>query len=138
MVDFYKENAATDANASKLFYYTRYEFQFSGLECRVLGSFYRDDAGRTRLALTWTTSTVRTTTPFTGLRVAYLSTSSTSETANPFLAALETSASDRFGTLHLYVILRAARFRSMFRHSTIYSLSGNSRARSSVFGGATT
>lgn len=48
MVDFYKENAATDANASKLDNYTRYEFQFSGLECRVLGSFYRDDAGRTR------------------------------------------------------------------------------------------
>lgn len=53
MVDFYKENAVSDATASKpaankLDSYTRYEFQFSGLECRVLGSFYRDTAGRTR------------------------------------------------------------------------------------------
>lgn len=46
MVEHYKENAATDASANKLDSYTRYEFQFSGLECRVLGSFYRDEAGR--------------------------------------------------------------------------------------------
>lgn len=48
MVDHYKENAAADATASMLDSYTRYEFQFSGLECRVLGSFYRDAAGKTR------------------------------------------------------------------------------------------
>jgi hypothetical protein len=48
MVDHYKENAATDTSASKLDSYTRYEFQFSGLECRVLGSFYRDADGKTR------------------------------------------------------------------------------------------
>lgn len=48
MVDHYKENAAVDTSASKLDSYTRYEFQFSGLECRVLGSFYRDEAKRTR------------------------------------------------------------------------------------------
>lgn len=48
MVDHYKESAASDTSASKLDSYTRYEFQFSGLECRVLGSFYRDTAGRTR------------------------------------------------------------------------------------------
>jgi hypothetical protein len=48
MVDYYKENAATDASANKLDSYTRYEFQFSGLECRVLGSFYRDETGRTQ------------------------------------------------------------------------------------------
>lgn len=48
MVDHYKENAATDASANKLDNYTRYEFQFSGLECRVLGSFYRDETGRTQ------------------------------------------------------------------------------------------
>lgn len=48
MVDHYKENAASDTSANKLDSYTRYEFQFSGLECRVLGSFYRDAAGRTR------------------------------------------------------------------------------------------
>lgn len=49
MVDHYKENAAIDTSASKLDSYTRYEFQFSGLECRVLGSFWRGDDGRTRL-----------------------------------------------------------------------------------------
>lgn len=48
MVDHYKENAASDTSADKLDSYTRYEFQFSGLECRVLGSFYRGAAGKTR------------------------------------------------------------------------------------------
>lgn len=48
MVDHYKENAAIDTSAKRLDSYTRYEFQFSGLECRVLGSFYRDESGRTR------------------------------------------------------------------------------------------
>jgi DNA helicase HerA-like ATPase len=48
MVEHYKENAATDASVNKLDNYTRYEFQFSGLECRVLGSFYRDESGRTQ------------------------------------------------------------------------------------------
>jgi hypothetical protein len=48
MVDHYKENAGAEAPASKLDSYTRYEFQFSGLECRVLGSFYRDASGRTQ------------------------------------------------------------------------------------------
>jgi DNA helicase HerA-like ATPase len=43
MVDHYKENAGTDTSATKLDSYTRYEFQFS-----VLGSFYRDEAGRTQ------------------------------------------------------------------------------------------
>ena len=46
MVDHYKENAATDTSVGKLDSYTRYEFQFSGLECRVLGSFYKDQQGR--------------------------------------------------------------------------------------------
>ncbi len=48
MVDHYKENAVANDSENKLDSYTRYEFQFSGLECRVLGSFYRDSAGRTR------------------------------------------------------------------------------------------
>src|ERR1051325_8395798 len=34
MVDHYKETAADDISVSKLDSYTRYEFQFSGLECR--------------------------------------------------------------------------------------------------------
>lgn len=48
MVDHYKENAATDTSANKLDSYTRYEFQFSGLECRVLGSFFLNESGRTQ------------------------------------------------------------------------------------------
>ena len=48
MVDHYKEIEGAEADTGKLDSYTRYEFQFSGLECRVLGSFYRDAKGRTR------------------------------------------------------------------------------------------
>lgn len=48
MVEHYKENAGTNTSATKLDSYTRYEFQFSGLEGRVLGSFYLDEAGRSR------------------------------------------------------------------------------------------
>jgi DNA helicase HerA-like ATPase len=47
IIDYYKENVPTDAVANRLDSYTRYEFQFSGLECRVLGSFYRTSDGRT-------------------------------------------------------------------------------------------
>lgn len=48
MVDHYKESAGMDPQDSKLDSYTRYEFQFSGLECRVLGTFYKDGSGATR------------------------------------------------------------------------------------------
>jgi len=44
MVDHYKENEGAEGYLDN---YTRYEFQFSGLECRVLGSFYRDPDGKT-------------------------------------------------------------------------------------------
>jgi hypothetical protein len=47
MVDHYKENVGENLSGGKLDSYTRYEFQFSGLECRVLGSFYRDTDGKT-------------------------------------------------------------------------------------------
>jgi len=47
MVEHYKENAGADTAADKLDSYTRFEFQFSGLECRVLGSFYKDLSGKT-------------------------------------------------------------------------------------------
>jgi hypothetical protein len=40
MVDHYKE-APRDENGNRLDSYTRAEFQFSGLECRVIGTFYR-------------------------------------------------------------------------------------------------
>ncbi len=47
MVDHYKENAGENVSGGKLDSYTRYEFQFSGLECRILGSFYRGTDGKT-------------------------------------------------------------------------------------------
>ena len=47
MVDHYKESEGADVPIGQLDSYTRYEFQFSGLECRVLGSFYRDSEGKT-------------------------------------------------------------------------------------------
>jgi hypothetical protein len=47
MVDHYKENVGGNLSGGKLDSYTRYEFQFSGLECRVLGSFYRGTDGNT-------------------------------------------------------------------------------------------
>lgn len=47
MVDHYKESEGAEVTAGQLDSYTRYEFQFSGLECRVLGSFYRGPHGKT-------------------------------------------------------------------------------------------
>lgn len=46
MIEYYKEGTdisgrAGSDNESKLDDFTRYEFSFSGLECRVLGSFYK-------------------------------------------------------------------------------------------------
>lgn len=45
MVEYYKEDIPTLGSSSHLDSYTRAEFQFSGLECRVLGSFYRGGSG---------------------------------------------------------------------------------------------
>jgi len=48
MVDYYKEGKAPGPAANKkLDSFTRYEFMFSGLECRVLGTYYRQN-GKTR------------------------------------------------------------------------------------------
>ena len=41
MIEYYKDNLPTSGKTSKLDDFTRYEFSFSGLECRVLGTFYR-------------------------------------------------------------------------------------------------
>ena len=41
MIEYYKDNLPTSGKNSKLDDFTRYEFSFSGLECRVLGTFYR-------------------------------------------------------------------------------------------------
>lgn len=48
MVDYYKEDLDTTTSAARPDSYTRYEYQFSGLECRILGTFYLDDDGVTR------------------------------------------------------------------------------------------
>lgn len=42
MVDYYKDNLKTSGKKSQLDDYTKYTFSFSGLECRILGTFYRD------------------------------------------------------------------------------------------------
>jgi DNA helicase HerA-like ATPase len=47
MVEYYKDNLRTAGKESQLDSFTRYEFSFSGLECRILGTFYRDEAGKT-------------------------------------------------------------------------------------------
>ena len=44
MIEYYKDNLRMSGESSQLDEYTRYEFSFSGLECRVLGTFYQDDA----------------------------------------------------------------------------------------------
>ncbi|MEM8535475.1 MAG: ATPase [Chloroflexota bacterium] len=48
MVEYYKDNLKTGGRDSQLDTFTRYEFSFSGLECRILGTFYVNDAGRTQ------------------------------------------------------------------------------------------
>jgi DNA helicase HerA-like ATPase len=47
MVEYYKDNLQTAGAKSQLDDFTRYMFSFSGLECRVLGTFYKDDNGKT-------------------------------------------------------------------------------------------
>ncbi len=46
MVEYYKDNLRTAGGGSQLDDFTRYEFGFSGLECRILGTFYRSADGR--------------------------------------------------------------------------------------------
>ena len=48
MVDYYKEGQTSGPESpKKLDSFTRYEFMFSGIECRVLGTYYRQD-GKTK------------------------------------------------------------------------------------------
>ncbi len=48
MVEYYKEDQPPGgAGEKKLDTFTRYEFMFSGLRCRVLGTYYRDTDGKT-------------------------------------------------------------------------------------------
>lgn len=46
MVEYYKDNLRTTGSDNQLDSFTRYEFSFSGLECRALGTFYKDEEGR--------------------------------------------------------------------------------------------
>ncbi len=50
MVEYYKEDIPTEGAQNRLDSYTRAEFQFSGLECRVLGTFYRGEGGKVLFA----------------------------------------------------------------------------------------
>jgi DNA helicase HerA-like ATPase len=45
MIEYYKDNLPTSGKQTKLDDFTRYEFSFSGLACRVLGTFYRNGKG---------------------------------------------------------------------------------------------
>jgi len=47
MVEYYKDNLKTAGKGSQLDDFTRYEFSFSGLECRILGTFYKDGKEKT-------------------------------------------------------------------------------------------
>lgn len=42
MIEYYKDNLNTSGKKSELDDFTRYEFSFSGLECRILGVFYKE------------------------------------------------------------------------------------------------
>lgn len=45
MIEYYEDNLKTSGKASKLDLHTRYHFSWSGLECRILGTFYNDFEG---------------------------------------------------------------------------------------------
>ena len=45
MIEYYKDNLQTAGKGNKLDDFTRYHFSFSGLECRILGTFYKDNTG---------------------------------------------------------------------------------------------
>ncbi|HBI46864.1 MAG TPA: ATPase [Planctomycetales bacterium] len=47
MIEYYKDNLRTAGKKSQLDNLTRYEFSFSGLECRILGTFYKDEHDKT-------------------------------------------------------------------------------------------
>ncbi len=48
VIEYYKDNLKTmEGKDTQLDDFTRYEFSFSGLECRILGTFYKDKEGKT-------------------------------------------------------------------------------------------
>jgi len=48
MVEYYKDNLKTTGKENQLDSFTRYEFSFSGIECRILGTFYKNSEGVTQ------------------------------------------------------------------------------------------
>lgn len=46
MIEYYKDDIETTGANTKLDSFTKFEFSFSGLECRVLGTFYSDKNGK--------------------------------------------------------------------------------------------
>ena len=46
MIEYYKDDLQTSGTENKLDNFTRYEFSFSGLECSILGTFYKDNNGK--------------------------------------------------------------------------------------------
>ena len=46
MIEYYKDDLRTSGKESQLDDFTRYEFGFSGLECRILGTFYLNANGK--------------------------------------------------------------------------------------------
>ena len=48
MIEYYKDNLRTSGAETQLDSFTRYEFSFSGLECRALGTFYRTPTNEVR------------------------------------------------------------------------------------------
>ena len=48
MIEYYKDNLKTSGRNSQLDTFTRFEFSFSGIECRILGSFYSDTNSQTK------------------------------------------------------------------------------------------
>lgn len=51
MIEYYKDDLKTSGSNNQLDQFTRYEFSFSGLECRILGTFYRtkDADGKSKI-----------------------------------------------------------------------------------------
>jgi DNA helicase HerA-like ATPase len=45
MIEYYKDNLKTSGSDSKIDNFTRFHFSWSGLKCRILGTFYRDQDG---------------------------------------------------------------------------------------------
>jgi len=49
MVEYYKDNLKTSGKSNQLDDFTKYTFSFSGLECRILGTFFREKSGKISL-----------------------------------------------------------------------------------------